>query len=58
MNKKIYKQPSMKVKEIDRNHIICGSPGGPTPMSLNEDVGEYGEDERPTVSRDIWGSQW
>lgn len=25
---------------------------------LNEDAGEYGEDERPDVSRDIWGIQW
>lgn len=56
MNKKEYKKPSLKVIEIDSNDIICTS--GPSTMSLNEDVGDYGEDERPDVSRDIWGTQW
>lgn len=27
-------------------------------FNINEDAGEYGEDERPGVSRDIWGKQW
>lgn len=55
MNKKEYKKPSMKVIQLLNTDIICGSP---TTMSLNEDVGDYGEDERLGVSRDIWGSQW
>lgn len=55
MNKKIYKQPSAKVIRLENTDIICTSP---STMSLNEDVGEYGENERPGVSRDIWGIQW
>lgn len=56
MNKKAYIKPSLKVVQLDNTDIICTS--GPSTMSLNEDVGDYGEDERPDVSRDIWGTQW
>lgn len=56
MNKKTYKQPSLKVVQLDNTYIICTS--GPSTMSLNEDVGDYGDDERPGVSRDIWGTPW
>ena len=37
--------------------ILAGS-NEPQAFSLNEDVGEYGDNERPDVSHDIWGSQW
>lgn len=57
MIKKIYKQPSLKVIELDGNAILAGS-NEPSALNINEDVGEYGEDERPGVSRDIWGTQW
>lgn len=55
MNKKIYETPSIKVINLENTDIICTSPKG---FSLNEDAGDYGEDERPGVSREIWGSQW
>lgn len=56
MNKKEYKQPSLKVIEIDSNDIICGSPGDPSPMSLYDDY--IDEEPQGGVSSDIWGKQW
>lgn len=57
MNKKEYKQPSMKVIKLDSNDIICGSPGDPSPMSLFDK--EVDEDQKPDDYRsDIWGKQW
>lgn len=57
MNKKTYKQPQLKVVQLDNSDIICASPD-PRGLSINEDVGDYEEEERPDVSRDIWGNQW
>lgn len=57
MNKKEYKQPSMKVIEIDSNDIICGSPGDPSRMRLLDE--EVQDAQKPaSVSSDIWGTQW
>lgn len=57
MNKKTYKQPSVEVVQLDNTYIICGSPGGPTPLKLYDD--EVREDQKPeSVSSDIWGTQW
>lgn len=47
----------MKAIELESIDILAGS-NEPQAFSLNEDVGEYGEDERPGVSHDIWGTQW
>lgn len=57
MNKKTYKQPSLKVIQLDSNDIICTSPGEPSRMRLlNEEVRE--EQKPESVSNDIWGTQW
>lgn len=57
MNKKIYEQPSTEILELKITGIMAGS-YEPSAFSINEDVGEYGDNEHPGVSRDIWGSQW
>lgn len=54
MIKKEYKQPSMKVVEIDSNDIICTST---STMSLYDD--EVDEEQKPDDYRSsIWGTQW
>lgn len=57
MKKKIYSQPALRVKELECVEMLAGS-NEPSALSLNEDTGEYGDDERPGVSSDIWGKQW
>lgn len=56
MNKKEYKQPSLKVIKIDSNDIICTSPGDPSPMNLFDE--EVDDSLQGSTSSDIWGKQW
>lgn len=54
MNKKEYKQPSMKVVYIENADLISTST---TTMSLFDD--EVDEDQAPSDERSsIWGTQW
>lgn len=54
MNKKEYKQPSMKVIYIENADLICTST---TTMSLFDD--EVDEEQKPDDYRSsLWGSQW
>lgn len=57
MKKKIYSQPALRVKELECVEMLAGS-NEPSALQLNEDTDEYGDDERPGVSSDIWGKQW
>lgn len=57
MKKKIYSQPALRVKELECVEMLAGS-NEPSALNLNEDTGEYGDNERPGVSSDIWGKQW
>ena len=57
MKKKIYSQPALRVKELECVEMLAGS-NEPSALSLNGDTDEYGDDERPGVSSDIWGKQW
>lgn len=57
MKKKIYSQPALRVKELECVEMLAGS-NEPSALSLNEYTDEYGDDERPDVSSDIWGKQW
>lgn len=54
MNKKTYKQPSMKVIYIENADIICTST---TTLNLFDD--EVDEDQNPHDYRSsLWGTQW
>lgn len=58
MKKKIYSQPALRVKELECVEMLAGS-NEPSALQLNdEDTDEYGDNERPGVSSDIWGKQW
>lgn len=57
MKKKIYSQPALRVKELECVEMLAGS-NEPSALSLNGYTDEYGDDERPGVSSDIWGKQW
>lgn len=48
--------PLTKAVLLDNTDIICMS--GVSTMSLNDDAGDYDEEQSPGVSRDVWGSQW
>ena len=37
MMKKQYNKPSMEVVKIQRQHIICSSPGDQTSIQVNDD---------------------
>lgn len=54
MNKKTYKQPSMKVIEVESLDIICTST-----TTLNLFNYEVDEEQKPDDYRSsLWGSQW
>lgn len=55
MNKKIYKQPSLKVIELDGNAILAGS-NEPSAISITDDYVD--EEPQGGVPSDIWGKQW
>ena len=57
MKKKIYSQPALRVKELECVEMLAGS-NEPSALNLNEDTGEFGDNERSGVSSDIWGKQW
>lgn len=56
MNKKTYKQPSLKVVQLDNTDIICTSLTG---FRINEnEVDFYDDHDHEIDTRDVWGSQW
>lgn len=55
MIKKIYKQPSLKVIELDGNAILAGS-NEPQTLSITDDYVD--EEPQGGVPSDIWGKQW
>ena len=58
MNKKIYKQPSMKVIGLESSDMLAGS-NKPSVFSLNEDaVDNYSDHEHEVDTHDVWGVQW
>lgn len=56
MNKKEYKQPSMKVVQLDNADLICTSPGEPSRMTLYEE--EVNDRQQGSAPSSIWGTQW
>lgn len=55
MAKKIYKQPSLKVIELDYADIIATSTGIQTFSLIDEDIDDS---QQNSISDDIWGKQW
>lgn len=58
MNKKTYKQPSMKVVQLENTDLICMSPGAPSTFSIHEAIDNYDDHEHEIETSDIWGKQW
>ena len=52
MSKKTYRKPTLRVSALENCSMVCAS-NAPQAFSINEDVGDNGEDGHPGVSHDI-----